>query len=144
MRLEIISEKNYKEVINLTTAENQGEFVSSNALSLAHAWVFYDRAKPYAIYIDEKLVGFIMFDYKPQEKKVEVWRFMIGKEFQGKGYGKKALQIAIEHLKKEKLFNFIQINYVENNDAAKHLYRKLGFVETGDIEGKEIVMKLDI
>lgn len=83
-----------------------------------------------------------MFDYKPSEKKAEIWRFMIGKDFQGKGYGTEALSSAIRLLANENLFSTIQINYVKGNFPAKHLYEKLGFQETGEMEENEIVMKL--
>ncbi len=29
-----------------------------------------------------------MFDYKIENRKVEIWRFMLGSAYQGKGYGK--------------------------------------------------------
>lgn len=142
--LERVNEQNYQKLFDLELADNQKGFVSSNMKSLAQAWVYYDRARPYAIKNDNEIVGFIMFDYKPNEKKAEIWRFMIGKEFQGKGYGTEALSTAIRFLAKENLFSTLQINYVEGNLPAKHLYEKLGFRETGEMEENEIVMTLDL
>lgn len=144
IRLERVNEQNYQKLFALELADNQKEFVSSNMKSLAQAWVYYDRARPYAIINGNDVVGFIMFDYKPDEKKAEVWRFMIGKEFQGKGYGTEALSAAVRFIASEKLFTTLQINYVEGNLPAKHLYEKLGFRETGEMEGNETVMKLDL
>ena len=144
IKLVQVNETNYRDVIKLTTANHQRNFVATNAVSLAHAWVFYDRARPHAILDNNTVVGFIMFDYKLQERTAEVWRFMIGSKYQGKGYGKEALKQAILHIKEEKLFDCILINYVENNQSAKILYGKLGFVETGAMDGDEVVMKLDI
>ncbi|GAB5613091.1 GNAT family N-acetyltransferase [Faecalimonas hominis] len=140
--LERVNEQNYQHVFALELADNQKCFVSSNMKSLAQAWIYYDRARPYAIRNDNDIIGFIMFDYKPSEKKAEIWRFMIGKDFQGKGYGTEALSSAIRLLANENLFSTIQINYVKGNFPAKHLYEKLGFQETGEMEENEIVMKL--
>lgn len=140
--LERVNEQNYQHVFALELADNQKCFVSSNMKSLAQAWIYYDRARPYAIRNDNDIIGFIMFDYKPSEKKAEIWRFMIGKDFQGKGYGTEALSSAIRLLANENLFSTIQINYVKGNFPAKHLYQKLGFQETGEMEENEIVMKL--
>ena len=137
-----MNEQNYQHVFALELADNQKCFVSSNMKSLAQAWIYYDRARPYAIRNDNDIIGFIMFDYKPSEKKAEIWRFMIGKDFQGKGYGTEALSSAIRLLANENLFSTIQINYVKGNFPAKHLYEKLGFQETGEMEENEIVMKL--
>lgn len=47
--------------------------------------------------------------------------------YQGKGYGKEALNKAIEFLKQENLFDYIQINYVEENLVAKNFIKKLVF-----------------
>lgn len=140
--LERVNEQNYQHVFALELADNQKCFVSSNMKSLAQAWIYYDRARPYAIRNDNDIIGFIMFDYKPSEKKAEIWRFMIGKDFQGKGYGTEALSSAIRLLANENLFSTIQINFVKGNFPAKHLYQKLGFQETGEMEENEIVMKL--
>ena len=140
--LERVNEQNYQHVFALELADNQKCFVSSNMKSLAQAWIYYDRARPYAIRNDNDIIGFIMFDYKPSEKKAEIWRFMIGKDCQGKGYGTEALSSAIRLLANENLFSTIQINYVKGNFPAKHLYEKLGFQETGEMEENEIVMKL--
>lgn len=140
--LERVNEQNYQHVFALELADNQKCFVSSNMKSLAQAWIYYDRARPYAIRNDNDIIGFIMFDYKPSEKKAEIWRFMIGKDFQGKGYGTEALSSAIRLLANENLFSTIQINYVKGNFPAKHLYEKLVFQETGEMEENEIVMKL--
>lgn len=140
--LERVNEQNYQHVFALELTNNQKGVVSSNMKSLAQAWIYYDRARPYAIRNDNDIIGFIMFDYKPSEKKAEIWRFMIGKDFQGKGYGTEALSSAIRLLANENLFSTIQINYVKGNFPAKHLYEKLGFQETGEMEENEIVMKL--
>lgn len=105
--LERVNEQNYQHVFALELADNQKCFVSSNMKSLAQAWIYYDRARPYAIRNDNDIIGFIMFDYKPSEKKAEIWRFMIGKDFQGKGYGTEALSSAIRLLANENLFSTI-------------------------------------
>jgi diamine N-acetyltransferase len=146
IRLEKINADNYQKVFDLELVGEQENFVSSNMRSLAQAWVFYERAKPYAIYNDDTIVGFIMFDYKIENRKVEIWRFMLGSAYQGKGYGKEALNKAIEFLKQENLFDYIQINYVEENLVAKKNLSKslLGFSETGEMEGNEVVMRLSI
>ena len=144
IRLEKINADNYQKVFDLELVGEQENFVSSNMRSLAQAGVFYERAKPYAIYNDDTIVGFIMFDYKIENRKVEIWRFMLGSAYQGKGYGKEALNKAIEFLKQENLFDYIQINYVEENLVAKKLYQKVGFSETGEMEGNEVVMRLSI
>ncbi|WP_278183979.1 N-acetyltransferase [Lachnoclostridium phytofermentans] len=36
------------------------------------------------------------------------------------------------------------LDYVPGNVVGKHLYESMGFIETGEIEDGEIVMKLDL
>lgn len=144
MELRAITEQNYQKILDLSTGAGQEEFVARNVRSLAQAWVFRDRARPYALYEGEEPVGFIMFDWQPEKKWVEIWRLMIDHRFQGKGYGRAAVQKALEFLRESGLFDKVQINYVEENQGAKHLYRSLGFQETGAMEGNEVVMEMDL
>lgn len=144
MELRAITEHNYQKILDLSTGAGQEEFVARNVRSLAQAWVFRDRARPYALYEGEEPVGFIMFDWRPEKKWVEIWRLMIDHRFQGKGYGRAAVQKALEFLRESGLFDKVQINYVEENQGAKHLYRSMGFQETGAMEGNEVVMEMDL
>lgn len=144
MELRAITEQNYQKILDLSTGAGQEEFVARNVRSLAQAWVFRDRARPYALYEGEEPVGFIMFDWRPEKKWVEIWRLMIDHRFQGKGYGRAAVRKALEFLRESGLFDKVQINYVEENQGAKHLYRSLGFQETGAMEGNEVVMEMDL
>lgn len=144
MELRAITEQNYQKILDLSTGAGQEEFVAQNVRSLAQAWVFRDRARPYALYEGEEPVGFIMFDWRPEKKWVEIWRLMIDHRFQGKGYGRAAVRKALEFLRESGLFDKVQINYVEENQGAKHLYRSLGFQETGAMEGNEVVMEMDL
>lgn len=144
MELRAITEQNYQKILDLSTGAGQEEFVARNVRSLAQAWVFRDRARPYALYEGEEPVGFIMFDWRPEKKWVEIWRLMIDYRFQGKGYGRAAVQKALEFLRESGLFDKVQINYVEENQGAKHLYRSMGFQETGAMEGNEVVMEMDL
>ena len=144
MELRTITEQNYQKILDLSTGAGQEEFVAQNVRSLAQAWVFRDRARPYALYEGEEPVGFIMFDWRPEKKWVEIWRLMIDHRFQGKGYGRAAVQKALEFLRESGLFDKVQINYVEENQGAKHLYRSMGFQETGAMEGNEVVMGMDL
>lgn len=144
MELRAITEQNYQKILDLSTGAGQEEFVARNVRSLAQAWVFRDRARPYALYEGEEPVGFIMLDWRPEKKWVEIWRLMIDHRFQGKGYGRAAVRKALEFLRESGLFDKVQINYVEENQGAKHLYRSMGFQETGAMEGNEVVMEMDL
>ncbi len=142
MELREITGENYQQVLNLSTGAGQEEFVAQNVRSLAQAWVFRDRARPYALYEGEEPVGFIMFDWRPEKKWVEIWRFMIDHRFQRKGYGRRAMELALEKIRRAGVFDRVQLYYVPGNEKARALYRNLGFGETGNTLDGEIQMEL--
>lgn len=142
MELRAITEQNYQKILDLSTGAGQEEFVARNVRSLAQAWVFRDRARPYALYEGEEPVGFIMFDWRPEKKWVEIWRLMIDHRFQGKGYGRRAMELALEKIRRAGLFCRVQLYYVPGNEKARALYRSLGFGETGSTLDGEIQMEL--
>jgi len=138
-----ITTDNYNECLKLEVSDNQKNFVASNMYSLAQAWVFHENAYPFAIYADNKMVGFIMMGYKP-EGIYNIWRLMIDKRFQGKGYGKAAVLLAVEYLKEKYNVNEIFLSFEPDNTVAEKLYSSMGFQRTGEIAGDEIMMCLKI
>lgn len=142
VELRRIDESNFRKVVSMKLTQGGQEFVAPNVYSLAQAWVFYEEARPLAIYNDEDVIGFIMLSYDEKERKAGIWRFMIAEEHQGKGYGKEAMIKAIDMIRNENKFDSIELDYVPGNVVAKHLYENLGFKETGEVEDGEIIMKM--
>lgn len=157
VRLEKITDKNFKECINLDPGEGNDKFVAPNTISLAQAYLAIANdtctPMPFAIYEGEEMIGFIQLAYIREDQDedldesiYEVWRFMIAHESQGKGYGKTALMQAIEYIKTFPCgkANKVYLSYVPGNSGASGLYSSLGFTETGEVDGTEIVMALDL
>ena len=142
--LKEINEHNFKTVVGMKLNEEQSKYVASNVYSLAQAWLYPDEAKPYAIYNDEEIIGFMMLDWDEKKRECGIWRFMIASNRQGMGYGRKALTYALNLIKDTGKFDYVFLDYVPGNEAGKHLYESMGFKETGEIEDDEIVMKLDL
>jgi diamine N-acetyltransferase len=155
IELRKITFDNYDECVNLEPFENQKNFVASNICSLAQAYVALTNNEcipmPYGIYENDTMVGFIMLSFnEPDEDNKEntywIWRFMIDKRNQRKGYGKAAMVKALElvktfpHGKASEVF----LSYEPENEVAKALYTSLGFIETGKIEEGELVAKLKL
>ena len=57
-----IDKTNYEACVLLKVAEEQKHFVASNAYSLVQA-AYEDNLYPLAIYNDEEMIGFILYDY---------------------------------------------------------------------------------
>ena len=132
--LKKITKNNLDDVLNLKVAEHQKSFVSTTADSLAQAYVYRDTAFPFAIYADEKPVGFIMMGYYEARNQYTLWKFLIDKKYQNKGYGREALMQGIQYLKDRFGAEEVYTGVKPENESAKHLYRSVGFQETGLVE----------
>ena len=137
-----ITKENLDEVLALEVLEHQEAFVSSTAASLAQAYVYKETAFPFAIYADDTVVGFIMLGYYEARDQYTLWKFLIDKKYQNKGYGKEALQQGILYLQNTFQAKEIYTGVSIGNEQAKHIYRSLGFAETGLIEDGMEEMKL--
>jgi len=142
--LKKVDEDNFRKVVGIKLNEVQSKFVATNVYSIAQAWIYPEVARPFAIYNDEEVIGFMMIAWDEEEREASIWRFMIAEEHQNKGYGRKAMECALNIIKESNKFDYVSHDYVPGNDAGKHLYESLGFKETGEIEDGEIVMKLDL
>ena len=85
IRLEEITKDNLDDVLALLVNEDQKSYVSTNAESLAQAYVYSETAWPFAVYDDKTLVGFIMMGYYEAKQYYTLWKFMIDRSYQGRG-----------------------------------------------------------
>jgi diamine N-acetyltransferase len=142
--LKDVTAANRKAVIALALAEDQQDLVSSNAESLDDARWNRD-ARPRAIYAGDTLVGFLMYDAPDDADEPEtatIYRFMIDKAHQHKGYGRGALQCAIDEIRRVPGIRKVLILYMPGNDVARQFYASLGFVEVGEDEDGEMIAEL--
>jgi len=137
-----ITKENLEEVLNLDIFEEQRTFVSSTAVSLAQAYVYQGTAFPFAIYAKDILVGFIMLGYYEARNQYTLWKFLIDKNYQGKGYGREALKLGIKYLREKFDAREIYIGVSQGNEKAKQLYQSMGFEMTGLVEDNMEEMKL--
>lgn len=146
--LKEITTDNYFEYIELKVSEAQWPFITGPVTSLAHAWLYYDRARPFAIYSGETMVGYLMvdidYDCGTPNKTCAVWRLLIDEKHQGKGYGKAALGWALQYLKDNCSPDIIRVNLIRGNDIAEGMYKSFGFVESGEVYGKQFTMHLNL
>ena len=144
VELRKINDDNFNECIGLKVSEEQKNYVASNVFSLAQAWVYYETAYPFAIYAGDVMVGFVMMGFYKPKNVYTLWRFMIDERHQGKGYGKAALKLAMKYLVETYSPGEAYLSFVPGNDIAEGLYAGIGFYKTGEIDGDEIVMRIDL
>lgn len=144
--LKPVDETNREAVLALSVREDQ-PFVATNEVSLRQAAETNEEhpgvARPFGIYADDKLVGFCMFAFAPEAEDEDdrywLWRFMIDKSEQDKGYGQAALQEIIRYFRAngaDRLF----LSTEPENERGLHIYHKAGFRETGIIDEDEAVL----
>ena len=157
IELRKITGDNIDEVIALDVGENQKDFIleTTNLRCFADAHMLNADgipANPLAIYVDDTMVGFVMYIYDTTdhesfqnevyygEKAYFIWHFMIDQRYQGKGYGKLAFEkmlADIETMPYGEAQN-VALFYHKSNVIAKELYASLGFVESGIIQDNSV------
>ena len=138
-----ITKETVKSILDLSVTKEQEKFIASNARSIAEAY-FAEEAWFRAIYADETPVGFVMLSDIPERAEYYLWRFMIDAEHQGKGYGRRALELLVEHVKSRPNAKAFYTSHVKGNEGAGRFYRKFGFEYTGEVGGEELVMRLEL
>ncbi len=159
IRLEKVNAKNVWDLLKLTVSDEQKSFVARNDISIIEAYTTITangHAFPFGIYDDEKPVGFLMIgfgvdDYWDDAPDIAggnyfLWRLMIDKDYQGRGYGKEAVKLALEYIKTFPCgpAELCWTSYEPENDTARRLYHSFGFRETGGMDGEELIMALSL
>lgn len=159
IKLKKINRNNIGEILKLEVFDNQKSFVATNNSSIIEAYLAItenNHVFTFGIYKDDTPVGFLMigFDVNSDEESApkvskgnyNIWRFMIDKKFQGKGFGKKAIDLALEFVNSFPCgtAKYCWLSYESENDLARYLYKSVGFVETEEKDGEEIVAILEL
>ena len=135
-----LNEDNWYDCCELEVSKEQQDFIEPNAISIAQT-KFELTLKPYAIYVEDKVVGFLMYNSVQEELDgYWVYRIMVDKKFQGKGIGKAATKLMISEIANSLNAKKIVVGYHPKNVGAHNLYASLGFIDNGDRFGKEMAV----
>ena len=151
LHLEKITYLNWHDVEDLYVSEEQGDYLADNVSSLALAGVIRDagfHVFPFGIYKEEEPIGFAMIGYDiPLDTEDDtnekywftrssyfIWRFMIDRRYQGKGYGKEALGLLIDFIRSAPCRDakYAWLCYNTKNIVARNMYTSAGFEEIPD------------
>lgn len=136
-----ITADNVRSVIALETTPEQKQFVAPNAVSVAEAH-FAPQSWMRAIYADETPVGFVLLRDDPDQAQYYLWRYMVGADYQGLGFGLRALQLVVEYVRSRPGATEMTLSYVPGDGCPRDFYARVGFVDTGEQHGGENVMRL--
>ena len=159
IRLEEINGKNVWDILKLRVSDAQKSFVASNDISIIEAYIaitHHGQAFPFGIYDDETPVGFCMIGFGADDdwedapdiarNNYNLWRLMIDKRYQGKGYGRAAMKQIMDYIASEPCgpAEYCWLSYEPENAAAKSLYASFGFKENGEWDGDEAIAILKL
>lgn len=138
-----ITKETVREILKLKVAPSQESFVAPNAVSIAQAY-FEDAAWFRAIYADETPIGFVMLYDDSAKPEYMLWRFMIDARFQRYGFGRTALELIIAHVKTRPGATALFTSCVPGDGSPCPFYEKIGFVDTGEVDDGEKVLRYDL
>lgn len=125
-----ITAETVRAICELEPHEAQSGFVASNAVSIAQAH-FNPAAVFRAIYANEAPVGFIMWQPGDDGASCFLWRFMIDRQHQGKGYGREAIALWLKSLPPQG-YTLARTSYVVGAGGPHGFYLTQGFQDTGE------------
>ena len=144
-----VTKDTVRQICELSVAEGQRKFVATNAESIAQAH-FHPEAWFRAVYADETPVGFVMLEDptlvsgSDTEEPICLWRFMMDHRYQGLGFGKRTLELLVEHVRERTALDHMLTSCVPGDEGPRNFYLKFGFVPTGEVLDDEIVLRLDL
>ena len=130
-----------RQVCDLSVRDDQKIFVAPNSISIAQAY-FSKHAWFRAIYYNKTPIGFIMLEDQPDKPEYYLWRFMIDWKHQGKGFGRHAIELIINHVKNRPKATELLTSVLQEKGGPQGFYEKIGFELTGEYEEGEALMRL--
>ncbi|KAF9349544.1 hypothetical protein BGX26_012178 [Mortierella sp. AD094] len=148
-----VGKDNWREITELTVSDSQTAVLSSNLSSLCESH-YSEDAWVRGVYADDTPVGFLMMSIWVPEEWYAVWRFMIDQRYQGMGFGRKAIQLAIAHIKnahpEAKMIRLMSAGPegkkgVTAKDSPYKFYASLGWKDISEYdEDGEVEMGIDL
>ena len=155
IELREITWENFWQIISLKPSEHQNDYLPSNAVFMAQAYVNLKLKYPdacFALYNGSHLVGFTKIVYIPKdtgpynfsEDTYMIDAIMIDAKHQGKGYGSEAFHKVLVYIETKPFgeANSIKLACHDSNVIAIGLYEKAGFCETGQFANREKKLRI--
>lgn len=147
----IIGRDDLDKIINLGVHPAQEALVAPNSITIAQAG-FEPGSTVFGLWDNDVPVGLMavinMPDYPFPEEGDDIecaylWRLMIDKDQQGKGYGTASLKLLVDLAKSWNLPR-VTASVGQGENSAMSFYEAFGFHQTGAVQHDEIVISLTI
>ncbi|GLY01703.1 MULTISPECIES: GNAT family N-acetyltransferase [Actinoplanes] len=139
IRLEPVTEANWRECAALTVHPEQKQFVADVTYYLCMC-NYGDLWKPYAVTRDGKVVAFAIWAVDDDASRW-IGGVVVDAEHQRQGIGRELVRQLRDRLIAVPGTPNVALSYQPENTAARDLYLSLGFVETGETDGDEVVAR---
>jgi diamine N-acetyltransferase len=143
IEIEPVTSSNWRAVAKLGVNPEQERFVAPVLRYLALCAYGGLGWEPFAIHRGGELIGFVMSGAEEEDNSYWIGGFIIDSRHQRRGYGRRAMEILIERAR-EHGSDTAALSYEPENVGAKALYADLGFMETGEMDGEEVVARLQL
>jgi len=144
-----VTSENLTELMDLskTLSDSQSRCLASNECSVAEAHVT-ETAWMRAVYLGDKPIGFVLVDLDDSDvpatdrPAVYLWRFMIGRPWQGQGNGKQVLDQLVAYFADRGIRTLYTACVLEEPEGPYDFYMKYGFSDTGERDCDEAILRL--
>lgn len=129
---------------DLRVADSQKEYVLDAMGILARAYAYRDEgSRAFFIYDDDTPVGMGLYCDYPELEAYELNQFFIDERYQGRGYGRAALKLILDEMRRVGRYHKAVLWYIDGDGAAKSLYEQAGFRTFGSVQD-EIGMEMNL
>lgn len=140
VRLVDVGPANWRACADLDVTEEQRAFVGPVARYLSLCAYDDGPWHPLAALDGDRVVGFVMWGVDPADDSFWIGGLVVDRTEQRRGRGRSIVEQLIARARAEDRSS-VALSYEPANVVAKALYASLGFVETGETEGDEIVAR---
>ncbi len=128
----------------LEVAESQKTYVANVATILGRAYIYRNyRSRAFWVYLGEQAVGMGLYYDCPERNNYDFSQLFIDQRFQGRGYGKAAVRLILDEMRKDGKYAKVTLCYVEGNHAARKMYENFGFTEISH-DWDEVFMEMPL
>lgn len=138
-----ITAETVRAICRLAVNDTQTKFVAPNAVSIAQAY-FEPKAWFRAVYAGDEPVGFAMIEDDREKPEYFLWRFMIDARYQRMGFGRRAMEQVIAHVKTLPNATELLTSCVQGDGGPQPFYEDLGFATTGEFDEGEAILRLKL
>ncbi len=136
-----VSADTWRDVAALSVTPDQRAFVAEPSYYLALCCYGEVGWAPLAMTLDGEVVGFLMWAVDPSDGACWLGGVLVDASRQGRGVGGAGIDAALRYLGSTHGQRHFALSYDPANERARRLYARLGFRETGETEGDEVVAR---